>query len=232
MGIPMKTILLVEDNIKLNEGNRRALELKGYRALVAFTLGEARELLKTCDPDVILLDVMMPDGDGIDFCGEISGSVTSHILFLTAKTEEESLLKGLAYGGDDYITKPFKLKELLARVDAAVRRHERTPGSGETVSSGDLSLNTLSQRAFWRGVDLNLHTKEFALLKYLMQNRGAYTSTEELYRKLWDMHSMDLRVVKQCIYRLRKSFTDNGVYCSIVLKRGRGYRFMEKAQDS
>jgi DNA-binding response OmpR family regulator len=224
-----KTVLLVEDNAKLNESNRRALELKDYRVLTALTLREAREHLKACDPDVILLDVMLPDGDGIDFCGEIHNSVTSHILFLTAKTEQENRIRGLAYGGDDYITKPFKLEELLARVGAAMRRREKTPKPEDKISAGDLTLNTISQRALWRGADINLLTKEFAILKFLMQRNGRYFLAEDLYRELWGMEAFDIRAVKQNIYRIRKSFTENSVGYSIEQRRGLGYRFIEGA---
>jgi DNA-binding response OmpR family regulator len=221
------TVLLVEDNEKLNESNRRALELKGYHVLAALTLHEAREHLKNCDPDIILLDVMLPDGDGIDFCGEIHEIITSHIIFLTAKTEQEDKIRGLDYGGDDYITKPFKLDEMLSRVGAAVRRRGKTPKIHEsvTVDAGRLSLNIVSLRAYWQGGDLNLHPKDFLMLKHLMQYRELYFSTEDLYREIWDMDAVDVRVVKQSVYRLRKVFTENGISCSIGYRRGQGYRF-------
>ena len=226
-----KTVLLVEDNKRLNESNRRALELRGYRVLTALQLSEAREHLKGFDPDVILLDIELPDGDGIDFCGEISDAVTSHIIFLTAKTEHETRIKGLERGGDDYITKPFKLEEMLARVGAAMRRREKTPGQAESaaISAGELSLNSLSQRAFWRDADINLLTKEFAVLKFLMQRRDRYTTAEDLYRELWGMAPFDVRAVKQNIYRIRRAFTECGIGYSIEHKRGKGYRFVEGA---
>jgi DNA-binding response OmpR family regulator len=232
------TVLLIEDNKKLNESNRRALELKGYHVLAALTLREAREHLKDCDPDVILLDVMLPDGDGIDFCGEIHQFITSHIIFLTAKTEHEHKIKGLDYGGDDYITKPFKLEEMLSRVGAAVRRREKTPAVIEkivesaTIDAGDLSLHTLSQRAYWQGKDINLQTKEYAVLKLLIQRGGSCASTEDIYREVWNMDAIDVRVVKQSIYRLRKQLTEYGVGYSIEHRRGQGYRFMEGADGA
>ena len=107
------TILLVEDDADLNNANRRALELMRHTVHAALTLAQARAILDTTEPDVILLDVMLPDGDGFAFCREIRERTQAHILFLTAKAEHEDLLNGLAIGGDDYITKPFHVRELL-----------------------------------------------------------------------------------------------------------------------
>jgi len=112
----MSSILLVEDNEELNEINRRMLVYEGYEVLTARTLVDARKLLSARKPDVILLDVIMPDGDGIDFCGEIRETTDAHILFLTSKDADVDRIRGLDSGGDDYITKPYKLEEMLSRV--------------------------------------------------------------------------------------------------------------------
>lgn len=128
------TVLLVEDNTELNANNARALNMRGYAVYPALTLAEARVWLGKNEADVVLLDVMLPDGDGIDFCAEIRGEplcTAAHILFLTAKTGHEDRLRGLADGGDDYITKPFHPEELLARVEAAMRRRNMSrPNNG------------------------------------------------------------------------------------------------------
>ncbi len=127
-------ILLVEDNAELNANNGRALGMLGYAVHPALTLAEARAWLGKNEADVILLDVMLPDGDGIDFCAEIRGlpiQTAAHILFLTAKTDHADRVRGLTDGGDDYITKPFHPAELLARVEAAMRRRSMSrPGNG------------------------------------------------------------------------------------------------------
>lgn len=118
-------ILLVEDNEELNVNNSRALKMLGFGVYPALTLAEARDWLQGNNPDIILLDVMLPDGDGIDFCAEIRQpplSVKAHVLFLTAKTSHADRIRGLASGGDDYITKPFHPQELVARVESAMRR--------------------------------------------------------------------------------------------------------------
>lgn len=182
-----KTVLLVEDNERLNESNRRALKLKGYRVLTALTLREAREHLKNSDPDVILLDVMLPDGDGIDFCGEIYNSVTSHILFLTAKAEQENRIKGLEYGGDDYITKPFKLEEMLARVGAAMRRREKEAGKppAQAITRGPLTPDVVAGRALLNGEDMQLTQKEFGVLFFLARNVNKIMTKEQIYEEVW-----------------------------------------------
>ena len=137
----MATILLVEDDESLNISNRRALDLAGYRVLTALTLNEARAHLDA-QPDVILLDIILPDGDGIDFCEEIQRRVSAHILFLTAKSEQEDRIRGLRSGGDDYIAKPYLLEEMLARVAAAVRRRKRL---AEQSACRPLTLDTVAQ---------------------------------------------------------------------------------------
>ena len=120
-------ILLVEDNVALNANNSRVLTMLGYEVFQALTLAEGRKWLQENEPDVILLDVLLPDGDGIDFCSEIRQpplSTQAHVLFLTAKTSHADRIRGLASGGDDYITKPFHPQELIARVESAMRRRD------------------------------------------------------------------------------------------------------------
>lgn len=128
------TVLLVEDNAELNANNARALNMLSFAVHPAFTLAEARAWLGNNEPDVILLDVILPDGDGIDFCAEIRGlpiHTAAHILFLSAKTGHADRVRGLASGGDDYIIKPIHPEELLARVEAAMRRRSMSkPGNG------------------------------------------------------------------------------------------------------
>jgi DNA-binding response OmpR family regulator len=142
----IKTVLLVEDNEKLNAINRRALEGEGHRVLTALTLVQARERLAENDPEVILLDVLLPDGNGIDFCGEIRGDTDAHILFLTSRTEHEDRIRGLDTGGDDYITKPYKLEEMLSRVRSAMRRRDMPPA--RVIARGPLTLDVIAAHAF------------------------------------------------------------------------------------
>ena len=155
------TVLLVEDNIGLNDANAQALKLRGYSVLAAENLAKAREKLAQGSPDVILLDVMLPDGSGFDFCEEIRGKTKAYILFLTARVSHEDMVRGMTGGGDAYITKPFHPEEMLVKVDAALRRLDIDKSPVKTLSLGSLSLDIVSGQAFINGVDLLLTKKEF-----------------------------------------------------------------------
>lgn len=122
------TLLLVEDSKEVLEDNRKALVAAGYEVLAASTLAGARERLARRQPDLILLDVLLPDGNGVELCRELRDSTAAPILFLTSLGESEQIVEGLRAGGDDYVTKPYRMEELLARVEAQLRRTERIRG--------------------------------------------------------------------------------------------------------
>jgi len=222
-----RTVLLIEDNEKLNEINRRALENEGYEVLTAHTLAAARRHLSRHDPDVILLDVVLPDGSGMDLCEEIRQNVNAHILFLTSRREHDEKIRGLSLGGDDYITKPFKLDELLARVRAVMRRRDMDASKlpARTVTHGPLALDTLTGQAFLNGADMQLAQKEAAVLRVLMESSGKALSKETLYQAVWNQPMIDDdRSLKNVIYRLRRKLEADkcGLYISNM--RGEGYR--------
>jgi len=218
-------VLLVEDDADLNEANRRALELRRYKVRTARTLAEARTQLGREEPDVILLDVMLPDGDGFDFCARIRDRTRAHVLFLTAKTEHADLVRGLATGGDDYIVKPFHIEELLARVDAAMRRR-RMGLPVQTLRKGRLVLDILAGRALVDGRDLALTQKEFALLLLFAENENKLMTAEHVYQKVWGSPMAgDRNAVQTSISRLRKKVAPAGYV--IEARRGRGYVFQE-----
>ena len=216
-------ILLVEDDIDLNNANRRALELRRHTVHTAMTLAQARRLLDETEPDIILLDVMLPDGSGFAFCHEIRRRTQAHILFLTAKSEHEDLVRGLATGGDDYITKPFHARELLARVEAAMRR--RTIGLPlKTISKGALAMNLISNQAFINGKDLLLSQKEFSLLCLLAQNEGKTLDAQYIYEQVWGQPiGNDKNAVQMAISRLRGKIAPAAYGISVI--RGSGYVF-------
>jgi DNA-binding response OmpR family regulator len=128
--------------------------------------------------------VLLPDGNGIDFCAEIRGDTDAHILFLTSRTEYEDKIRGLDTGGDDYITKPYKLEEMLSRVRAAMRRRDMS--LARVITRGLLTLNILTGQAFLNGEDMLLTGKEFALLLLLVQDEGKTLSKEYLYETAWN----------------------------------------------
>jgi len=217
-------ILVVEDNAKLSSANSRALKLRGYETLTALTLAEARERLVEQEPDVILLDVMMPDGDGFSFCKEIRGATTAHILFLTAKNEHEDIARGLSDGGDDYITKPFHPEELLLRVNVVMCRRLMDKAPAQTVTKGALTLNVTAAQALLSGRDMMLTSKEFSLLLVLTQNENKTVSAEDLYMKVWNTPMAgDKNTLQATVSHLRKKIEASGY--GITVLRGQGYVF-------
>lgn len=223
----MREVLLVEDNPELNEINRRALLLSGYRVHAVKTLAAARAWLLGNEPDVILLDILLPDGNGIDFCGEIRGGTSAHILFLTSRTEHVDRIRGLTSGGDDYIVKPYRLDELMARVDAAMRRRAMSDQArGARISRGPLSLDLQSGRAFFAGEDLNLSTREFTLLLVFLRAGDRPMTKEELYETAWNQPMAgDDNAIKICVSRLRGKLKRAGSEWTIAMTRGEGYSF-------
>jgi DNA-binding response OmpR family regulator len=159
-------ILIVEDDKRLSQINRRALESEGYEVKTAFTLSEARLQLADSEPDVILLDVKLPDGIGFDFCREIRERAAAHIIFLTSVTESEGEMEGLVSGGDDYLRKPYGIDLLRIRVQKALQNGRRA----EAIVRGSLTLDMVSGQGYIDGTDLCLTQKEFAVLLLLVLN--------------------------------------------------------------
>ena len=220
-------VLLVEDNDGLNRSNSRALTMRGYEVAAALTLAEARLRMAEAQPDIILLDVELPDGNGIDFCEEIRGKTTAHILFLTAKLEHENMVRGLEGGGDDYITKPFHPGELLARIDAAMRRCEMDKKPVQIITKGTLTLDIMATQAFIGGEDLALTPKEFSLLLLLVQNEGNVLNAEFVYETVWKAPLIgNKNAMQTAVSKLRQKLEPSDY--GIDFLRGRGYIFRLK----
>lgn len=224
-----KTILLVEDNEHLNKINSRALHMAGYRVLTALNLREARAHLSAAEPDAIVLDILLPDGNGVDFCREIRERTAAPILFLTSVAGVEQALEGLRAGGDDYLNKPFHIELLLERIRAFWRRDEikTRVQSGNKLTRGPLELNVTAGQAFLHGRDMLLTQKEFALLLLLVQNEGKTLTRQYLYEKVWNrpVHD-DAKPVWVQMSRLRKKLApaeEDGL--SLTMSRGEGYCF-------
>jgi DNA-binding response OmpR family regulator len=218
-----KLLLLVEDNEKIMNGNRRLFGFAGYETVAALTLAEARAAISATRPDAILLDIMLPDGSGLDFMRELreSGSAGIPILLLTGLTTPEDVIKGLTAGGDDYLTKPYDFPILLARVEALLRRAQRVP---EVISRGLLSLDIASGVATLNGTDLLLNKKESALLLIFLQNSERYIDAEYLYEKIWHAPMTgSTQALKSTITRLRAKLGGSG--WNIAASRGEGYIF-------
>jgi len=218
-----KKILLVEDNEKIMTGNVRKLTRAGYEASCALTLEDARFLVSRTNPDVIVLDILMPDGNGLEFMQELrqSDNAAIPILLLSGLASKDDIVEGLKCGGDDYLTKPYDLSELLARIEALIRRSERLP---EIMNKGRLSIDLTSGIAKYDGKSLLLTKKEYALLMLFIQNEERFIRAEHLYEKVWNapMES-DNNALRSAIKRLRMKI--EGCGWSISWSRGEGYIF-------
>lgn len=217
-------ILIIEDDLDILHSNRDALELVGYRVITGNTLAIGRELVKKQSPDLIILDVLLPDGNGLEYCEELRGESGVRILFLSALNTKADALNGLRVGGDDYMAKPYDLDELILRVETLLRRGKLLGSIDTTLKISHLELDLSSRRALLHGQDILLKPKEFSLLEILIRSQGKSISSEELYKRVWGMNTIgDIRTVKEHISRIRKKLEpDNELH--ILTERGNGYR--------
>ncbi len=216
-------ILLIEDDPDIASANRIMLELEGYSVIEARTLKKGKELVENSSPDLVVMDIMLPDGNSLDYCRELRGKSGVRILFLSALGTKEDIVEGLRAGGDDYLAKPYIMDELILRIQSLMRRGNMEQ---EEMNPKGLTFNSLSNQAFYDGKDLMLKPKEYAVLELLNKNRDYYLSAEEIYSAVWNIDGGDdLSTVHNHIYSLRKKLTGTGY--SIELKRGRGYQLKE-----
>jgi len=218
-------ILLVEDSKRINSANAKALRMKGHEVVVAERLSEAREHLAGSDFDVILLDVMLPDGDGFGFGAEIRAKVEAHLIYVTAKNTLEDKICGLKSGGDAYLTKPYHIEEMLAMVEAGIRRMKMGKAPvGQTTKKGSLRLDAASLRAYMNEVDIMLTAREFSMLQMFFGRENEVIPAKELYEKVWGQKMAgDKTAVQVTVARLRKKI-GNSEY-TISTSYNKGYVF-------
>lgn len=222
-----ETILLVEDDPNILRTNRRILEREGYVALCAGTLESARALLSKHTPDALVLDIRLPDGSGLAFCEEIRPSTSAPVLFLTALDEKSEIIEGLVAGGNDYITKPYDVKEFVARVNAQLRLAQMNRWDTEqvkTLTRGPLTLDVVAIRAFLNGEDMMLSTREFSVLLFLMKNEGRTMSAEVIYEEAWKQSlAGNASALWKCISRLKNKLAACEDEIVLMNFRSRGY---------
>ena len=202
----MERILLVEDNEHIMRINTRLLSGLGYEILAADCAERAIRLLEREQVDLIVLDIMLPDGDGVELCTQIRKTRGTPILFLTAKTSSADIVTGLRRGADDYLTKPYDLNVLAARIEALLRRsREALPETG-AYEVGPLRFVLMQSRASVNGQDLNLSGKEYGTLLYLCRHRGVPVSRDELYHAVWGENASEAgrSIVWTTVSRLKK----------------------------
>jgi len=218
-------ILVVEDNPKMASAIERGLEENGYAVDVSHRGYEGEELAAGESFDLILLDLMLPDRDGVEVCRNLRRRcVSTPIIMLTALSSTDDKVDGLDAGADDYITKPFEFDELLARVRALLRRGEAV--EGRTLEVDDLQLDLYSRTARRGEEAWELSNKEFALLEYLMRNPNRVLSRTQIAEKVWDMnYEPTSNVIDVYISSLRKKIDRMGAPALIHTIKNAGYRF-------
>lgn len=228
----MKKILVIEDEPNIRELVLYNLKTNGYEGMAAEDGIMGITMVHREKPDLILLDIMLPGKNGFEICRELREEGNNiPIIMITAKTEETDKVMGLEYGADDYISKPFGIREMMARIKAVLRRYESTaagdPDQGDTVlKAGDLVINVERYEVSVGGRQVDLTLKEFELLQYLMENRGHVFTRDQLLNSVWGIdYAGETRTVDVHIRHLRQKLSNGGneqQYIETI--RGKGYK--------
>ncbi|WAM33823.1 response regulator [Caldicellulosiruptor morganii] len=226
--MPKAHILVVDDEKPIVDIIKFNLEKEGYRVTTSYDGEDALNRIKNENFDMVLLDVMLPRLDGFTVCKKVREFSDVPIIMITAKAEEVDKVLGLELGADDYITKPFGIRELIARIRANLRRTSQQSNSDtRLLKAGSLVLNPETFEVKKSGEVINLTVREYELLKFLMSQKGQVFSREELLEKVWDYEYYgDVRTVDVTVRRLREKIEDNPSEPVFILtKRGIGYYF-------
>jgi two-component system response regulator RegX3 len=218
-------VLVVEDEESYQDALNVGLTVEGFIVVSASTLAQARELLASTKPDLILLDVMLPDGSGIDFCREVANSVRTPVIMVSARTSEVDIVLGLEIGAADYVTKPYRLRELIARMRAVLRR-PASPTDEEVITFGPMRMDFDRRSLTRNGVDIDLSRKEFDLLALFATRLGQVVTREVCLDTLWwGLQLSDTRTLDTHVKRLRQKIElDPADPIHLVTIRGVGFR--------
>jgi DNA-binding response OmpR family regulator len=230
MSIPA-TILVIEDDPAMIAGLKDNLEIEGYRLLTASTVRQGREAALRGKPDLVLLDVMLPDGDGVSLCRDLRAhGLQQPIIMLTARGEEMDKVLGFEGGADDYIVKPFGLRELLARIHAHLRRHGAAGQLQGPLAVGMAVVDFKRHQLSRDGELLEISAKELELLRYLVAHRGEVVSRDTLLTEVWGhQREVATRTVDNFIVRLRKKLeADPADPRYLITVHGSGYKLVEQ----
>lgn len=204
-------ILIIEDDLSLINGLSFAIKKQGYELDVARTVLETNAVFANGKYDLVILDVSLPDGSGFDICKKIRKISKVPIIFLTAADEETDIIMGLDIGGDDYITKPFKLAVLMSRINAILRRSNNFNQADTELNSNGITVKLLKSEVYKNGEKIDLTTGEYKLLCMFMENPNIVLSAEQILSKLWDCDEnyIDNNTLTVYIRRLRTKIEDN-----------------------
>jgi two-component system response regulator RegX3 len=224
------TVLVVEDEDSFVDALTVGLQREGFRVQVARDGAEALELFDLVEPDLVLLDLMLPRISGVDVCRQLRARSTVPIIMVTAKSSEIDTVVGLEVGADDYVSKPYRMRELVARMRAALRRaprEEALPPSVDALQVGDVSLDPDRHEVVVRGQEITLPLKEFELLELLLANAGRVLPRETLIDRIWGADYVgDTKTLDVHVKRLRAKVEDDPSNPRrIVTIRGLGYKY-------
>jgi two-component system alkaline phosphatase synthesis response regulator PhoP len=232
-----KLILVIEDDAAIRQGLVDALQFEGYRTLEAHRGDAGLDMARSVDCDLVLLDLILPGGDGLEILEEVRAvRPTLPVIILTARGAEEQRVKGLRLGADDYVVKPFSIIELLARIQAVLRRSPERPTDLKTIAfpGGEIDL-ARCEVCHDDGGRSDLAEREMELLRYLACNAGRAISREEILQRVWrlDPENVTTRTIDVHIGHLREKLRDNGSKPATILTvRGKGYMFARQENDA
>ena len=218
-------ILVVEDEESYRDALDIGLGVEGFVVVGARTIAEARQQLAVRKPDLVLLDVMLPDGSGLDFCRELYDTTRLPVVMVTARSSEVDVVVGLEIGAADYVTKPFRLRELVARIRAVLRR-PAGEDDHEVIAFGDLRIDLARRTVARRGTEVDLSRKEFDLLALLASHLGQVVTREACLDALWwGLDLADTRTLDTHVKRLRQKVEDDPAHPRhLITVRGVGFR--------
>ncbi len=227
--------LLVEDDPNIVDLIRSNLAVRGFDTVVSADADRALRLLETEDPDIVLLDLMLPDADGMELCRRIREHSSVAVIVVSARGGERDKVTALNMGADDYMTKPFSVEELLARITATLRRTRATPAAEPqalTITAGDVVIDLAKQQVTRGGEPIHLTPTEFALLRELALNRGKLLTHAHLLRRVWGAaYQTETEYLRVYVRRLRAKLGDDGAQLILTAPRA-GYRFCARMSRS
>ena len=226
----MRNILMVEDDSTIAFAVKYAVEQESFNLDIAENLENARKIVNSKEYDLILLDVMLPDGNGYEFLKQLrEHDEDTPVIFLTACDEEVNIVMGLDIGGDDYITKPFRVRELISRINAILRRKGKSQDSNKKILKfKNISIHTLEARVFKNNEEIFLTSAEYKLLLILIQNKNMVLSRAQILEKIWDVtyDFINDNTLSVYIKRLREKIEDDSSKPQYILTvRGLGYKW-------
>ncbi len=219
----MKKILLVEDSETIIMGLKYSLEQENFNVEISRTVSESKKIIEEKNFDLILLDITLPDGNGFDICKFVKQKSDLPVIFLTARDEETNVVMGLDLGADDYIIKPFRIRELISRINSVFRRYDKQENKGNILEYKNIKIDTNLAKVYKDGKEIIFTSLEYKILLMLFSNQKRLITREELLDKIWDIagNFVNDNTLTVYIKRIREKLEDEDIIKTV---RGLGYR--------